>query len=192
MLQLLHAERCLVRGCWVAAVADRSCCCGCWLTCWMALGAPFCSQPFFLCCVSLLACSFVAPSPLLQRLARDIDERRSRLSQEQLAARNQGLHRTMAVLQHASECHNPQCGSNSCSRVKAMFNHALSCTTKLAGQCPFCRYVVPGGLPVCLSNFLLFCPSVCLHQVLFEPAAQMGHACMSVSGFQQVPQPCVS
>ncbi|KAI3434894.1 hypothetical protein D9Q98_002948 [Chlorella vulgaris] len=75
----------------------------------------------------------------MARLARDIDERRSRLPQEQLAARNQGLHRTMAVLQHASECHNPHCGSNSCSRVRAMFNHALSCTTKLAGQCPFCR-----------------------------------------------------
>lgn len=39
------------------------------------------------------------PSPPLplQRHARDIDERRNRLTQDQLAARNQALHRTMQV-----------------------------------------------------------------------------------------------
>lgn len=35
------------------------------------------------------------PPSCPQRHARDIDERRNRLSQEQLAARNQALHRTM-------------------------------------------------------------------------------------------------
>ena len=35
------------------------------------------------------------PCPALQRHARDIDERRNRLTQEQVAQRNKALHRTM-------------------------------------------------------------------------------------------------
>jgi E1A/CREB-binding protein len=75
----------------------------------------------------------------LVRHARDIDERRNRLSQEQLAARNQALHRTMQVLLHASECTDPKCPSTSCARVKAMYHHAMQCPVKLAGNCQYCR-----------------------------------------------------
>ncbi|EFN56976.1 hypothetical protein CHLNCDRAFT_143570 [Chlorella variabilis] len=71
--------------------------------------------------------------------SRDIDERRNRLSQEQLAARNQALHHTMQVLQHASECLDTRCPSTSCARVKAMYHHAMNCPVKLAGNCQYCR-----------------------------------------------------
>lgn len=75
----------------------------------------------------------------LVRHARDIDERRSRLTQEQLSARNQSLHRTMQVLLHASNCTDQKCPSTSCARVKAMYHHALTCPVKIAGNCQYCR-----------------------------------------------------
>jgi hypothetical protein len=39
--------------------------------------------------------------PALQRHARDIDERRNRLTQEQVAQRNKALHRTMQASKQA-------------------------------------------------------------------------------------------
>jgi E1A/CREB-binding protein len=67
------------------------------------------------------------------------DATRMRLTEEDRAQREQALQRTMALLVHASACNNPKCPSLNCAKVKALFNHAVSCPTKITGGCNYCR-----------------------------------------------------
>ncbi|KAK9824572.1 hypothetical protein WJX72_011411 [[Myrmecia] bisecta] len=78
------------------------------------------------------------PHPLVPH-ARKIDETRTRMTEEERRERAQSLQRTMNLLVHASACSNPTCPSSNCSKVKALFQHAVSCTRKVTGGCPLCR-----------------------------------------------------
>ena len=53
--------------------------------------------------------------------------------------RMQQLHRTMQLLVHASACSDRHCPSTNCMKVKALFQHGLTCPTKVAGGCMLCR-----------------------------------------------------
>lgn len=67
------------------------------------------------------------------------DEMRSRLTEQERIERNQQLQKTLALLVHACSCHNPQCGSTSCRKVRALFQHAVQCTQKVTGGCHLCK-----------------------------------------------------
>jgi len=45
----------------------------------------------------------------------------------------------MKLLEHASACRDPHCGSNNCHKIKEMFAHAHSCRVKVMGGCSLCR-----------------------------------------------------
>lgn len=62
-----------------------------------------------------------------------------RLTQEQQADRQAQLQRTMNLLVHASACSKPNCPSSNCSKVKALFSHAVACQQKVSGGCQLCR-----------------------------------------------------
>lgn len=79
------------------------------------------------------------PHRLEPASGRKFDETRMRLTEEDRAARDQALQRTMKLLVHASACSNAACPSSNCAKVKALFNHAVSCSTKITGGCAFCR-----------------------------------------------------
>lgn len=79
------------------------------------------------------------PHPLVPQTARKFDETRMRLTEEDRANRNEALHKTMALLVHASACNNQACPSSNCAKVKALFNHAVTCQTKITGGCTYCR-----------------------------------------------------
>jgi hypothetical protein len=84
-----------------------------------------------LCCIS----------PVLQATTNfaNRDEMRSRLTEQERIERNQQLQKTLALLVHACSCHNPQCGSTSCRKVRALFQHAVQCTLKVTGGCHLCK-----------------------------------------------------
>ena len=79
------------------------------------------------------------PHPLAPQSARKFDETRMRLTEEDRMRRDQSLQRTMALLVHASGCNNHQCRSSNCAKVKALFNHAVTCSVKITGGCQYCR-----------------------------------------------------
>jgi E1A/CREB-binding protein len=47
--------------------------------------------------------------------------------------------RSLASRRSSSSCHNPQCGSTSCWKVGALFQHAVQCTQKVTGGCHLCK-----------------------------------------------------
>lgn len=69
-----------------------------------------------------------------------------RLTDAERKDRAAQLQRTMSLLVHASGCSDPRCPSTSCSKVKALFAHAVQCTSKVTGGCQLCRWV-PLHLP---------------------------------------------
>ena len=75
----------------------------------------------------------------LQPHTRAIDETRTRLTVAEAAERGAQLRRTMLLLVHASACNDKNCPSTNCAKVKALFNHAMTCSVKIAGGCQFCR-----------------------------------------------------
>mmetsp|Transcript_24255 Transcript_24255/g.82875 ORF Transcript_24255/g.82875 Transcript_24255/m.82875 type:complete len:1312 (+) Transcript_24255:116-4051(+) len=77
------------------------------------------------------------PHPLRPQGARS--QRQGGLSEEDRRRRQKQLQRTMALLVHASACQAQNCPSVNCKKVKALFQHGLVCTTKVAGGCQFCR-----------------------------------------------------
>lgn len=62
-----------------------------------------------------------------------------RLTQEQQADRAAQLQRTMNLLVHASACNQQNCISSNCAKVKALFQHAVTCNRKVSGGCHLCR-----------------------------------------------------
>lgn len=67
------------------------------------------------------------------------DMTRSRLTEQERLERSQQLQKTLALLVHACSCHNPQCGSTSCRKVRALFQHAVQCQLKVTGGCHLCK-----------------------------------------------------
>eukprot|EP00878_Enallax_costatus_P031506 GHUV01034456.1.p1 GENE.GHUV01034456.1~~GHUV01034456.1.p1 ORF type:complete len:308 (+),score=93.52 GHUV01034456.1:203-1126(+) len=67
------------------------------------------------------------------------DEMRSRLTEQERIERSQQLQKTLALLVHACSCHNPQCSSTSCRKVRALFQHAVQCQQKVTGGCHLCK-----------------------------------------------------
>jgi len=47
------------------------------------------------------------------------DEMRQRLTEQERQERNQQLQKTLTLLVHACSCHDPQCSSTSCRKVRA-------------------------------------------------------------------------
>ncbi len=74
-----------------------------------------------------------------QQHVRKIDEQHQRLTEKERQERNQQLQRTMWLLVHASACSDHACPSNNCAKVKALFNHAMTCRVKIGGGCQYCR-----------------------------------------------------
>jgi E1A/CREB-binding protein len=79
------------------------------------------------------------PHALEPQRARAFDETRMRLTDEERASREAQMARTMALLVHASACASGACPSSNCAKVKALFQHAMSCPLKIAGGCAYCR-----------------------------------------------------
>ena len=82
-----------------------------------------------------MSCPFV----VAQAQARKINETSERLSEDDRASRAAQLQRTMALLLHVSRCHEPQCPSMNCRRIKQLFDHAVNCKLKVSGGCTHCR-----------------------------------------------------
>lgn len=76
--------------------------------------------------------------------AMKLDETRVRLTDAERAERAAQLQRTMSLLVHASACRSDNCPSSNCSKVKALFSHAVACAQKVTGGCPLCRWVGAG------------------------------------------------
>lgn len=77
---------------------------------------------------------------LLQAQAgRKYDETRMRLTDAERRERNEQLQRTMTLLVHACSCNNPACSSNSCRKVRQLFQHAVGCQLKVTGGCQMCK-----------------------------------------------------
>ncbi len=70
---------------------------------------------------------------------RALDETRQRLTETERRERHEQLQRTLQLLVHACSCQNTQCGSNSCRKVKQLFQHAVQCTAKVTGGCQLCK-----------------------------------------------------
>jgi hypothetical protein len=68
-----------------------------------------------------------------------IDETRTRLTEQERAERAAQLQKTLQLLVHACSCNNPQCGSNSCRKVRQLFQHAVQCQLKVTGGCQLCK-----------------------------------------------------
>jgi E1A/CREB-binding protein len=47
--------------------------------------------------------------------------------------------RTMQLLVHACSCNSSACTSNSCRKVRQLFQHAVQCQQKVTGGCHYCR-----------------------------------------------------
>lgn len=111
---------------------------------------------------SVLACG------ARQEHARQIDETRSRMTQDEKNERNKQLQRTMSLLVHASGCQNPGCPSSNCNKVKQLFAHAVTCQQKVTGGCMMCRSAQNPclALPSISSGFLTAvgcCAASCWH-----------------------------
>lgn len=72
------------------------------------------------------------------------DETRQRLTEQERQERNQQLQKTLTLLVHACSCHDPQCSSTSCRKVRQHSLCALSaCATirlRLRPSLPFARH----------------------------------------------------
>ncbi|KIY94311.1 E1A/CREB-binding protein [Monoraphidium neglectum] len=68
-----------------------------------------------------------------------IDETRTRLTEQERAERAAQLQKTLQLLVHACSCNNPQCGSNSCRKVRQLFQHAVQCQLRVTGGCQLCK-----------------------------------------------------
>ena len=75
----------------------------------------------------------------MQAQVRKINETSERLSEDDRANRAAQLQRTMGLLLHVSQCHDPNCLSSNCLRIKQLFDHAVKCTKKVSGGCNLCR-----------------------------------------------------
>ncbi len=75
----------------------------------------------------------------LQANLQPVNDTQVRLTQEQQADRAAQLQRTMALLVHASACNQTNCVSSNCAKVKALFQHAVTCLRKVSGGCHLCR-----------------------------------------------------
>lgn len=64
---------------------------------------------------------------------------RSRLTEQERIERSEQLKKTLQLLVHACSCHNPQCASTSCRKVRALFQHAVQCQQKVTGGCHLCK-----------------------------------------------------
>eukprot|EP00798_Chlamydomonas_sp_ICE-L_P023039 gene23039-30234_t len=78
------------------------------------------------------------PHPMTAHV-RKVDETRTRLTDKERRERNEQLQRTMNLLVHACSCNNPQCGSNSCRKIRQLFQHAVQCQVKVVGGCQMCK-----------------------------------------------------
>eukprot|EP00798_Chlamydomonas_sp_ICE-L_P008175 gene8175-1431_t len=70
---------------------------------------------------------------------RKVDETRTRLTDKERRERDEQMQRTMALLVHACSCNNPQCSSNSCRKIRQLFQHAVQCQLKALGGCQSCK-----------------------------------------------------
>ena len=59
-----------------------------------------------------------------------------RLRRERMLAHMQ---RTMQLLVHASACRLPNCASQNCNKVKALFHHGVNCQVRVTGGCQTCK-----------------------------------------------------
>ncbi len=75
----------------------------------------------------------------MQAHHQNVDETRTRLTEQQRRERNEQLQRTMQLLVHACSCGNPECPSTSCRKVKQLFQHAVTCASKVTGGCTLCK-----------------------------------------------------
>lgn len=87
----------------------------------------------------LCAQTFLPAATLQKHEARKYDETRMRLTEQERRERNEQLQKTMALLVHACSCQNPQCSSNSCRKVRQLFQHAVVCQLKVTGGCTMCK-----------------------------------------------------
>lgn len=55
------------------------------------------------------------------------DEMRQRLTEQERQERNQQLQKTLTLLVHACSCHDPQCSSTSCRKVREGVESFASC-----------------------------------------------------------------
>lgn len=75
----------------------------------------------------------------LKKQSAQADARMSRVSEEERRARQEQLRKTMELLVHASSCQDKNCPHPSCFKVKMLFQHSLTCSTKATGGCTYCR-----------------------------------------------------
>ena len=75
----------------------------------------------------------------VQAQVRHINETSERLSEADRANRAAQLQRTMGLLLHVSRCHDLNCPSMNCLRIKQLFDHAVQCNKKVSGGCNHCR-----------------------------------------------------
>ena len=79
------------------------------------------------------------PQPKAHTNLGRIDETRTRLTEAERAERAAQLQKTLQLLVHACSCNNPACGSNSCRKVRQLFQHAVQCQLKVTGGCQLCK-----------------------------------------------------
>lgn len=79
------------------------------------------------------------------------DETRQRLTEQERQERNQQLQKTLTLLVHACSCHDPQCSSTSCRKVRRRAG-LLGALRRLRG---------PGDLCMLHALFLLVAIAVC-------------------------------
>ena len=61
------------------------------------------------------------------------------LSLQTILERAYKLQTIMAALFHSSHCADPSCSFDSCSQVKELFQHAITCPARADGGCNPCR-----------------------------------------------------
>lgn len=87
----------------------------------------------------------------VQANLQPVNDTQVRLTQEQQADRAAQLQRTMALLVHASACNQTNCVSSNCAKVKALFQHAVTCLRKVSGGCHLCRSAPTDEMDFCLG-----------------------------------------
>ncbi len=81
----------------------------------------------------------VVVAALQPHVNRQVDETRTRLTEQQRLERQQQAARTMQLMVHACSCQSANCGSSSCRKVRALFQHSVMCPLKITGGCNMCK-----------------------------------------------------
>jgi hypothetical protein len=89
------------------------------------------------CCLTRAAAPLVLSCPRSQPHQRALDETRQRLTEAERRERSEQMQKTLALLVHACNCNG--CSSNSCAKVKQLFQHAVNCQARVTGNCQLCK-----------------------------------------------------